>query len=394
MAAGKRLPGLCVTVLVLAALLFFFSAPLLLWLLLVLLGLTALVALLLWLDARRLKLTLHAPAGGRVGQPLALQLKTDRRGPFLAAGHAAVELELDSEMFGVTARRQFLLPLRSNTGNFETTLTAALCGETRLRCRRVSIQDVFGLFRFSCAPFAEVRTLLYPQPVNIQLLFSQNTVGSASAEGRMQNRRGSDPSEIFDLREYVPGDDIRSIHWKLSCKTDALIVRQASDPTHYDVALMPDLAFDGQSGIPTPEELNAAVAVVTAVGEQLLAQNTPFCLAVPTRQGLQLWEVRSQRRLHQLLPQWMSIRISRTGGVGLQYFQTDHLEQHFTRLVLLSAGRYGQDITGLDRRIGISVVSTVHTQQAPAYAAVGATSAAALLPTRPQNRDESWRVLC
>ena len=28
MAAGKRLPGLCVTVLVLAALLFFFSAPL------------------------------------------------------------------------------------------------------------------------------------------------------------------------------------------------------------------------------------------------------------------------------------------------------------------------------------------------------------------------------
>ena len=135
MAAGKRLPGLCVTVLVLAALLFFFSAPLLLWLLLVLLGLTALVALLLWLDARRLKLTLHAPAGGRVGQPLALQLKTDRRGPFLAAGHAAVELELDSEMFGVTARRQFLLPLRSNTGNFETTLTAALCGETRLRCR-------------------------------------------------------------------------------------------------------------------------------------------------------------------------------------------------------------------------------------------------------------------
>ena len=30
MAAGKRLPGLCVTVLVLAALLFFFSAPLLL----------------------------------------------------------------------------------------------------------------------------------------------------------------------------------------------------------------------------------------------------------------------------------------------------------------------------------------------------------------------------
>ena len=107
-------------------------------------------------------------------------------------------------MFGVTARRQFLLPLRSNTGNFETTLTAALCGETRLRCRQVSIQDVFGLFRFSCAPFAEVRTLLYPQPVNVQLLFSQNTVGSVSAEGLMQNRRGSDPAKFSTSASMCP----------------------------------------------------------------------------------------------------------------------------------------------------------------------------------------------
>lgn len=27
-------------------------------------------------------------------------------------------------------------------------------------------------------------------------------------------------SEIYDLKTYYPGDDIRHVHWKLSAKTD------------------------------------------------------------------------------------------------------------------------------------------------------------------------------
>lgn len=37
-------------------------------------------------------------------------------------------------------------------------------------------------------------------------------------------------SEIHDLREYRPGDSLLEIHWKLSAKTDKLIVREAEEP--------------------------------------------------------------------------------------------------------------------------------------------------------------------
>ena len=37
-------------------------------------------------------------------------------------------------------------------------------------------------------------------------------------------------SEIHDLREYRPGDSLHDIHWKLSAKTDKLIVREAEEP--------------------------------------------------------------------------------------------------------------------------------------------------------------------
>lgn len=47
-------------------------------------------------------------------------------------------------------------------------------------------------------------------------------------------------SEIHDLREYRPGDSMHEVHWKLSAKTDKLIVREAEEP---DLGLVV-LSFD------------------------------------------------------------------------------------------------------------------------------------------------------
>ena len=37
---------------------------------------------------------------------------------------------------------------------------------------------------------------------------------------------GNDPGEIFAIREYIPGDAIRQIHWKLSEKCDKTMIRE------------------------------------------------------------------------------------------------------------------------------------------------------------------------
>lgn len=392
MTAGKHLPAFCVTAAVLAVLLFLFSAPYLLWMLLALLGMGALSVALLGRDARRLRLTLETSSGGTAGRPLPLHLHTGA-GRFLAADQAAVELEVASVLFGVTERHHLALSLAGGSTSFEASVTAAFCGETQLRCTGVQLMDRLDLVRFRCTPFPPVRTAVYPPPAHVELLLTRRAAGPADAEGLMQNRRGSDPSEIFDIREYVPGDDVRTIHWKLSSKTDTLIVRQASDPSHYDVALLPDLCLAGQEDGPTADECNSAVAVAIAVGESLLRQGTPFCLAVPTAEGLRLWEVRSLRQLHSQLPEWLSLPASPQRGTGLRYFCTEHLEQHFTRLLVLSAGRYPQNLNGLDHRTGVTVISTDQTAETPAYTELSAACQAVVLPARPQ-RGETYRILC
>ena len=217
----------------------------------------------------------------------------------------------------------------------------------------------------------------------MELILSRETVGAAQAEDLMQNRRSSDPSEIFDIRDYVPGDDIRTVHWKLSAKTGSLIVRQASDPSHYDAALLPDLGLRQQGETrPTAKELVRAVSVTVALGEGLLRQGTAFCMVIPTPQGLELHEVRSTRVFARFIPQWMGVRIPAESGLGLHFFQTEHLESYFTRLLVVSAGRYAQDPGGLDRRCGVTVISCDGALEGPVYSALSPEWESVALPAK------------
>ena len=49
-------------------------------------------------------------------------------------------------------------------------------------------------------------------------------------------------SEEHELREYRAGDNLRDIHWKLSVKTDSMIVREAQEPVRSRVLLTLDLS--------------------------------------------------------------------------------------------------------------------------------------------------------
>ena len=52
---------------------------------------------------------------------------------------------------------------------------------------------------------------------------------------------GTDVSQIFDVREYRPGDRLQRILWKLSAKSDGLLVREDSQPLACAVVFLLDM---------------------------------------------------------------------------------------------------------------------------------------------------------
>ena len=96
------------------------------------------------------------------------------------------------------------------------------CGRIECRVRNIWICDCLGLFAFPVKPPAPVSLLVGPVPVKPDLVVLPQQRGTL-----LPAPKGRAPTgEEYDLRDYRPGDNIRSIHWKLSAKRDQLIIRE------------------------------------------------------------------------------------------------------------------------------------------------------------------------
>lgn len=135
-----------------------------------------------------------------------------------------------------TLRLKF--PVRaSNNTRLTFYLHADYCGAVEISLKRIFVYDMFRIFRTkvrSGQPQASL--LVLPKPVFLPLQSSAPPVDQPDSD-RFADRPGDDPSEIFGIREYVPGDPVSRMHWKLSSRSDALLVKEFSMPIEKQILL-------------------------------------------------------------------------------------------------------------------------------------------------------------
>lgn len=107
------------------------------------------------------------------------------------------------------------------------------CGYLAPELLKGRIYDYLGLFSFrikapQLAPMAILPVSLVPDPMpDLEQFLNQ----------QLKPKPGGGYSEIHDHRPYRPGDPVKGIHWKLSVKTDELIVREPMDSVQQQVVL-------------------------------------------------------------------------------------------------------------------------------------------------------------
>lgn len=97
--------------------------------------------------------------------------------------------------------------------------------------------------------------------------------------------RGS--MDLQDVREYVPGDEVRHLHWKATARTGRLMVRDLTDPEQPRFTLLLDNRPDVLPAAAFEEavELAASLLVVTAKAGQYSRLVTSSGLDVPVLGG-------------------------------------------------------------------------------------------------------------
>ena len=100
------------------------------------------------------------------------------------------------------------------------------------------------------------------------------------SSGTIRDMSGSDSRAATDggssfhaLREYVPGDDLRHVHWRTSARTGTLMVRQEIDPRRPSIVVILDCY---RSHYASDDSFELAVEVAASIGMASLANSVPL----------------------------------------------------------------------------------------------------------------------
>ncbi|MGH3134372.1 MAG: DUF58 domain-containing protein [Gaiellaceae bacterium] len=173
---------------------------------------------------------------------------------------AEVEAQIAVRADGPVDRLELLLELPDGMDAVEGDLASAFRfahGEERvvplrLRCKRWGLYQVGEVVARARDPFRLVtweerfRTMhelkAYPRPESLSRILSP--IETQAFSGSEVARVKGDGIEYADIRDYVPGDRLRSINWRASARRGSLVVNERHPERNTDVVLFVDSFAD------------------------------------------------------------------------------------------------------------------------------------------------------
>lgn len=118
---------------------------------------------------------------------------------------------------------------------FSHTPDASVCGMVKVTLSSLTLSDYFGLITLKRTIHATGHLQVFPQ--------NQEYTGQQMIPFRQMNA-----DDISQIRDYLPGDRLNLIHWKLTAKKDSLMVKELSEATEHSLIIGIEL-FDNPEHI-------------------------------------------------------------------------------------------------------------------------------------------------
>ena len=184
---------------------------------------------------KKLQVTVESAVSQRKGDDGTITVKLDNP-TILAALRVRCDVMVQNQLNREIQKQHILTwagPKRVQKCNLR--VGSEYCGRLRVWVPQVVLYDCFGLFGVRCKCNAVTHTTVQPETFEPAVVLVPNPSSTDDSENYSQERPGADLTETFQLREYVPGDSPRQIHWKLTNKFDKLIVRDPALPISKNV---------------------------------------------------------------------------------------------------------------------------------------------------------------
>ena len=185
---------------------------------------------------------------------------------------AKIFLRTGNSFAGDLAENVLALPLRpGNTVEIQYPLTSAYVGNVEVCSEKIVLYDLLGFHSVTVKVQATESVYILPTGGSEEK-FVLNDYETGMDEVEESRLTGSDFSDVSQIREYIPGDAMKNIHWKLSAKKDILMVKERLHMSSRKLLLV--LSLDKEEA----EKTDGAVERLFSFGTFCLSNRVPVTL--------------------------------------------------------------------------------------------------------------------
>lgn len=220
--------------------------------------------------------------------------------------------------------------------NVPFTLQSEHCGYLTVSVRETFLTDVFGLFGVPVSCGGTALMTVTPQTFSPDVTLIPRMAEDDDCDTYSPNKKGNDFSEPFQIREYAEGDSIRQIHWKLSSKTDRIIVRDPSLPITRSLLVFWDKSADDKASAGT---MDAMAEAVVSICQRLTEMGLLYVLSWNETQTGQCIEkeVDGEEQLLELVPQMLKNGTEAGALSGLSAYLQRYGRFRYGKVIYLTA---------------------------------------------------------
>lgn len=219
------------------------------------------------------------------------------------------------------------------------------CGTVNIHMDRVELFDLLWLFKSETVYRSSRKLVVLPE-----IIYADKENKSRESEAQQESTYtlySTDNSEIIDLRPFVAGDPLNKIHWKLSGKTDELIVREYGAPIEVKDVILVDLSCG--TDLSARNLLDQVYQAAYSVGNLYVENNKKSAFMAWNEQsfGLEVMEFEDLTSLKDAMVKLMEIPCSLDAGTKAEVAFRES-ESYLSYKVIVVAS---QDYMGNEYRI-------------------------------------------
>jgi len=154
-------------------------------------------------------------------------------------------------------------------GSFFFDVNLDFCGVYQVEITEIRFFDTLGIFSRKAKLLPSTQVVVMPEEISVVSDVEKLALEDVEANESDPNA-GTDVSEIKELREYREGDLLSRVHWKLSTKSEDLIVKEYAKLAGVCISVICDGSYEN------PEDMTKYYELLQGLGRQFLKEEFFF----------------------------------------------------------------------------------------------------------------------